>query len=996
MATAVWGGTFGKVVTVGGHASDIALDEGRGLLYIANFTANRIEVMSTADLSIARSINVSPLPGSLALSPDGDFLVVTHYGNFKAPNDPNNALTVIKLSSNTKQVFALGAAPLAVAFGRDGRALLVTTADISLFDPISGAIEVVDTIASLASKTLPVPAPNFPPQITESSLAASADGTRIYGTTGAFGIAYDVQQKELSTFPSKGQPPVGPRTVGVSQDGSSFALGWLYFDRRARLQVEFPNPTGDYNVGSYAIDSIGNTLYQQLPEAVRTLPADVKYALNILDLDNLATREVLRLPENLAGKSILSSDRKTLYSVSDSGVLVMPVGALNQQRRVKASQEDVVFRSNACDKRIATQEIAIVDPGGGKTDFKLSTTSAGVSISPSSGTTPAKVRISIDLNAFSYQKGTSSATIQISSAAAVNVPASVRVLINNHEPDQRGTFVNVPGKLVDVLSDPGRDRFYVVRQDTNEILIFDSNNYTRIGTLRTSLTPTQMAITRDLQYLLVAHESAATVSVFDLGTLQESIPIRFPLGHIPRSIAVSNKAILVASHNRVVGGNNIAIDRVDFAARTATELPTLGPYENKIPAYTVLTSSSNGSTIFGVVTDGGVFLYSANADTFTAYRKDLKALSGAYAASNYDQYVVDNNLLNSSLVSIKKFATGANTTTGIAFIDQNAYLTTSPGASQPGVIQKIDSTGLTIRPTRTVESSIIPPTAATNTTNTTGAPNPSSDYSPFRRTLSPVLNRSAIISLTQSGFTVLPPEYDAAVAIPRLERIVNAADQTRPVAPGGLISIFGKDLSPVNIATKEVPLPTALAESCLTVNGVGIPLLLVSSTQINAQLPFHLDGSSQLVLRTPGGVSDNLNFNILPTAPSIFRNGLTGLDAGLATVYRAGDNSLVSAENPVRGGDNLIILATGLGRTSPIVEAGTPAPSDPLSVALIDPEVSLGGARLPVAYAGLSPGGIGIYQINVRVPAGVSGGSSVPLTVKQGNMETTLTVQVNE
>jgi len=44
--------TFGTVVSIGGHASDIALDESRGLLYIANFTANRIEVMSLADRSI--------------------------------------------------------------------------------------------------------------------------------------------------------------------------------------------------------------------------------------------------------------------------------------------------------------------------------------------------------------------------------------------------------------------------------------------------------------------------------------------------------------------------------------------------------------------------------------------------------------------------------------------------------------------------------------------------------------------------------------------------------------------------------------------------------------------------------------------------------------------------------------------------------------------------------------------------------------------------------
>src|SRR5947199_5977346 len=72
---------FGTVVPIGGHASDIALDEGRGVLYIANYTANRIEVMNTADRTIPTSINV-PFPGSMALSRDGKYLVVASYTNF--------------------------------------------------------------------------------------------------------------------------------------------------------------------------------------------------------------------------------------------------------------------------------------------------------------------------------------------------------------------------------------------------------------------------------------------------------------------------------------------------------------------------------------------------------------------------------------------------------------------------------------------------------------------------------------------------------------------------------------------------------------------------------------------------------------------------------------------------------------------------------------------------------------------------------------------------
>src|SRR6266481_4201340 len=85
LAPAAWAGTFGKVVSIGGQGADLALDESRGVLYIANFTANRIDVMSLADNSIQTSINVAPQPGSLALSPDGKYLVIAHFGNFTTP-----------------------------------------------------------------------------------------------------------------------------------------------------------------------------------------------------------------------------------------------------------------------------------------------------------------------------------------------------------------------------------------------------------------------------------------------------------------------------------------------------------------------------------------------------------------------------------------------------------------------------------------------------------------------------------------------------------------------------------------------------------------------------------------------------------------------------------------------------------------------------------------------------------------------------------------------
>jgi uncharacterized protein (TIGR03437 family) len=506
-----------------------------------------------------------------------------------------------------------------------------------------------------------------------------------------------------------------------------------------------------------------------------------------------------------------------------------------------------------------------------------------------------------------------------------------------------------------------------------------------------------MAITRDGKYLLVGSDSAQYISVFDLDTLQPDVLITMPFGHYPRSVGVSGRAILVAS--RVAGPVHM-MSTVDMATRQATVLPTLGVWENSINPDTVLVATGNGSSIMAAMPDGKTLLYNASADTFTISRANTAGLSGVYAASNLDQFVIGSNVYNASLAPVAQLAGATNeVTSGFAFSDQIGFRTTGVDPAGAGSIQRIDLSNLQVRlaTSRMSESPLFTPFAAPATPvpgTPTVAPVIVRGSSVFKRTLAALPSQRTLVSLSQSGITVLPMAYDAPVPTPHLTTIVNAADQTQPVAPGGLVTINGRDLSMLNIATSQVPLPTALAESCLTVNGVTIPLILVSNTQINAQLPFTTEGKAQIVLRTPGGVSDNLNFQILPTAPSVFRSPLG--DAMIASVLRTANHEAVSDLNPVRAGDELTILATGLGRTSPAVFEGEAAPSEPRASAVIAPDVTLDGVPMALGYAGLTPGEVGIYEINVSVPGGVKPGSKAPLRIRQGDMETTIMVQVAE
>ena len=1000
LACIAWGGTFGRVVAIGGQASDIALDEARGVLYVANFTANRIEVMSLTDNTIQTSINVAPQPSSIALSPDGHFLVITHYGNFTAPAPPSNALTVVDLTSNGKQTFALANPPLGVAFGIDGRALVVTTTDYLLFDPVLGTTQQIATISGVVAKTLPVAPVNFPPQITNASIAASGDGLTIYGmggSSGTFTFRYDVSTKVVrpgGIVVASGN--FGPRVVSLNQDGSLIMAGWVLIDKNGNFTHLLPS-ANLLNVGSTAFDQNRGLVYAQMPQISGEAPV-----LKILDVDNLGVIERLQLPENLGGKSVLSSDGNTLYSVSDSGVLVMPVGSISKLARVAPAQQDVIFRGSSCTRGIASQSLTIVNPGGGATAFSITSTTPGVSVSPSSGITPTTVRVSVDPTAFQNQKGTSVGTLQITSAQAVNIPQNVRVLINNHDPDQRGTIVDIAGTLSDLLADPVRNRFYILRQDTNQLLAFDANNNTQIAALKTGNVPKGMAITFDRRYLLVANDSSQIISVYDLETLQPANPI-YISGHTAHSVAASAGAILAATTDFQGQGK---IMRLDLANGTGVELPSLGIFNNQISTNTVMVASPNGSSILVAEADGNLLLYDANSDSFTVSRKDITSLSGAYAASAFNQYVVGNNLLNSSLVPVLQLATGGNSSSGFAFLDQVGYMTTVPVAAAPAAATGTGpGTGTSI--TATAQYASVPgiiqradlstsKAAMSLATRMIEAPLLGTASTSFTRTLAPLYSRNAIVNLTVSGFTVLPWNYDASVAPPKIQSVVNAADGGKAIAPGGLISIFGQQFSPVNIATKEIPVPTALADSCLSVNGLPVPMLFVSPTQINAQMPFEAIGNVTMILRTPGGVSDNFNTVVLPGAPSVFRASIEGLDSDVPTVVRSTNGELVTPANPVHKNDYLVIYLTGLGVTNPPVGTGVPGPSNPLASAILSPQVTLGDASLPLLFAGMSPDEVGVYQINVKVPASVPSGLSIPLKIKQGSMDTTIQVRVVE
>lgn len=1045
------GATFGRVIPIGGHAADIALDEARSRLYVANFTANRIEVISTADNSRQTPIIVPPQPGTLALSPDGRYLVVGHYNTFdrglgpdSSPEPLRPAITILDLQTGVRrwiprdpvpsfwrapEPYPPDPSPLAIAFGNGPQALVISNRQqqgerlprygpsFQLLDPASGILTPLAVQRSVDSTGAPVPFATFPHEITEAAAGVSGDGEVIYFQARVFqppdefdyydGV-YTVSSGALAIGRFTSSPAPGPVLISVDRTGSTFLSHWTLLNSNFVLLAQFPYPTGRFNVGSYAIDTSRNLIYAHMPTPTEissppgtlNAPGEDGPVLTILDSDNLTVRERIRIPESLAGKSLLNGTLTVMYSASDSGVMVLPIGSLAETHRITAVQEDVVFLSNACDRGVITREIDIVNPGGGSTDFTLSTTALGVRITPSIGTTPARLRIEVDPTLYQNQHGTTAEKLRIDSSGAINIPFPVRLLINTREPDQRGIIVNVPGKLVDILADPVRDRFYILRQDKNLVLVLDGTTLAQIATLRTGNTPTQMALTADGKHLLVGNDNSQIANVYDLDLLAPTQFIVFRGGFYPRSIAVSKKAILAAVRSAglclrapedVAEETRHCIVPIDVGSRTAfTPFRTLGIYKNDINIETVMTASPSGENIFIAMPDGTLVLYEAVADTFVASRKDLGTLAGAYAALTDGLFVAENKVVNQSLVPIAQMETGTGSSTGMTLFEGFGLRTTSPSLSAPGVIRRVDlATFASLQPIRMAESPLWSGNLRTAPIGPIGQ-----TILPFLRTLATLSNRTSIVSLTTSGFTVLPRDFDVGQPTPSVDRIVNLADQAQGVAPGGLVSVLGSNFSNATAVSTELPLPTTLSDLCLAVNNVAVPLLMVSPNRIDAQLLFNVVGSANLVVNGPSGASSPLLFTSLPGAPAVFQTGTAGPLTGLPAVYRATNNEVVTLTNPVHPKDTLIIFATGLGLTTPAVEAGAAAPFQPLAVASLGPAITLGGVPLSVSFAGLVPGLVGVYQINAFVPDAVPEGMDLPLTLGQGTSSTTLSVRV--
>jgi len=182
-------------------------------------------------------------------------------------------------------------------------------------------------------------------------------------------------------------------------------------------------------------------------------------------------------------------------------------------------------------------------------------------------------------------------------------------------------------------------------------------------------------------------------------------------------------------------------------------------------------------------------------------------------------------------------------------------------------------------------------------------------------------------------------------------RALNAADLSRrPAAPGGLVTVQG------------VAVESALA------GDTPAPLLAASASEAQIQIPFETTGESvALALTTDNGIQ-SVRMPLQAVSPAIF------VDDGAPLVLSAGTGRLLDLTNPARGGDRLMVLASGLGRVEPAWPTGSPAPLENAPRPVAPVSATLNGQPLRVVSAALAGGYIGAYFVEVELPVTLNAG----------------------
>jgi len=173
--------------------------------------------------------------------------------------------------------------------------------------------------------------------------------------------------------------------------------------------------------------------------------------------------------------------------------------------------------------------------------------------------------------------------------------------------------------------------------------------------------------------------------------------------------------------------------------------------------------------------------------------------------------------------------------------------------------------------------------------------------------------------------------------------------------PGSLSTIQGSGLENISV----------------TVAGLSAPILNRAPNAVAFQMPWEVPVTASTLIVPEGGnpyFDDAVALSLFTFFPSAIVLGTGSLTQPVA--IHADGSSLVTDDNPALPGEMVQIYFMGGGPVTAPVPTGVPTPAQPLSYSRTPISVVTDtGQGLDVSFFGLAPGLIGVWQMNVTIPA---------------------------
>lgn len=887
------GATFGNVVRLSGTPSDAVLDETRGRLYLVNQSANRVDVYDTSAAQVIASIPTGSSPVAAAISMDHRYLYVS--------NNQSSSLTSIDLSlGQVDQTISLPANPEGVEVGADGR-VLITTNGTSTTDTVNSLLIFDRTAQQVIPVSFaPPPAtPTTLPRVTATRGTTTFRGKLIRTPDGNYIVGLSTVNNNASTILFvyetasgsilRSRTVTGQSTVlSIALDGSRFMAGFTMYDtatlgvigQQNTANIPFPLSSTNAafstlaNVGGSAFSPDGETLYSAFNVAPNATPAPRPQASTLLigNSRNLGVTLGIKIPESIIAKMVITADGTQAWGLSESGLIHLPLGKLNTYPILMPASKAVFLAQDNCNRGVAKASLQIDNIGGGTLTFSVPDTTAALVSQATTGVAPATINFQMQVGAtVTRQPGTNlysgsaanSGTplaVNLASPNAINIPNTILVYMNYRQSDQRGVIYPVPVMsttegLQDLLVDEARDRVYITNSGFNRIEVFDRTKQVFLNPISVGQLPHQMAMAGDGRTLYVANTGGESVQMVDLDLGAVTGSVQF--APIPRA-GTANPTTPQAIATGAFGLQVILSDGSQW--KVVGNQMTLRASNGVTPAQLNTSSATGPPRLIGdpagryavaLAANGNAYLYDGMADTFTVANRPYTAttLTGYYgplaAAPGGAYFLLNGFILNSSLAAIGGSESPTATAVGslasrrnvaaVAALDGASFLRiTTPVKQQVSSTVTGDARAvLELANLDQGSDSVIGPLAENPVFSVFGTTRVNV---PSRQLAAD--SKGTVYAITLSGLTVTP--LSMVSARPQLltgaTAIVDANSGASRLLPGAFVYINGANLASAN-ATTQLPLPTLLGGSCVTLSDMALPLLQTASGQILAQIP---------------------------------------------------------------------------------------------------------------------------------------------------------------